>query len=96
MKGLVCSAFFPHLLTSQVQMQIKYKTRLNACILGLNVLPDLASAPQLRHCCADKNYTIKAATLLLHITQLAVPLLVSTNILFFPFFIKHPTISIFF
>ena len=45
---------------------------------------------------ADQDYIIKTATLSLHITQLAVPILASTKILFFSFFIKHPTISIFF
>ena len=38
MKGLGLLSLLPHLLTSQVQMQIKYKTGLNACVLGLNVL----------------------------------------------------------
>ena len=33
LKGLNLFSPLPHLLTSQVQMQVKSKTRLNACIL---------------------------------------------------------------
>ena len=45
LKGLNLLRLLPHLLTAQVQMQVKYKIRLNACILGLNVLRDLPAPP---------------------------------------------------
>ena len=41
LKLLSLSSFF----TSQVQVQVRSKTRLNACILGLNALRDLVSPP---------------------------------------------------
>ena len=46
--------------------------------------------------CRQRKYYVKTVTLSLHITQLDVPLLASTNIHFFSSFIKQLTIRIHF
>ena len=93
LKGLNLLSPFPHLLTGQVQTQVKSKTRLNACILELiwPAPPDFATVFS-----PKRLYYFITASLSLHITQLTIFLLVSTKILFFSFFIKHSTTSMYF